>query len=309
MSNNTKLPTTFQEVITTLNEYWRQRGCLLLQPMDKEVGAGTFHTGTFLRSLGPEPWACAYTQASRRPFDGRYGNNPNRLQHYYQYQVIVKPPPLDILQVYINSLQALGIDPHQNDIRCVEDNWNSPSLGAWGVGWEIWCNGMEVTQFTYFQQVGGIDLNPISCEITYGLERIAMYLQKVNSVYDLIWGHDANNTPIYYRELFQENERQNSHYNFTHANTKALRQSLDQSEQACQDLIKAELPIPAYEQVLDLSHAFNLLEARKALSTLDRQKMILRIRTLSCLCAKAWLDSREAQNFPLCKNPPTKSEK
>ena len=290
---------SFQEIITRLNEYWRERGCLLMQPIDKEVGAGTFHGATFLRALGPEPWSCAYTQASRRPFDGRYGDNPNRMQHYYQYQVILKPPPLEVLEIYIDSLSALGIDRKRNDIRCVEDNWNSPSLGAWGVGWEIWCNGMEITQFTYFQQVGGIDLAPISCEITYGLERIAMYLQDVNNVFDITWGTDADGRPILYRELFWENERQNSHYNFEHADIDALRSRFKQGEESARRLIEAELPIPAHEQVLGLSHAFNLLDARKAISVIDRQNLILRMRQLACQCARIWLVSRERLGFPL----------
>ncbi len=289
----------FQELILQLQNYWSAQGCTLLQPYDMEVGAGTFHPGTFLRAIGPEPWNCAYVQPSRRPTDGRYGENPNRLQHYYQFQVLLKPSPPDIQDLYLKSLQALGIDPLVHDIRFVEDNWESPTLGAWGLGWEVWLNGMEVTQFTYFQQVGGLECRPVAGEITYGLERIAMYLQGVDSVYDLVWSDGART--ILYGDVFQQNEREMSAFNFEHANLEGLFAAFDACETACGELLEAGLPIPAYEQVLKASHQFNLLDARRALSVTERQRFILRVRTLSRAVAERYYQSREAQGFPLCR--------
>ncbi len=289
----------FQELILQLQNYWSAQGCTLLQPYDMEVGAGTFHPGTFLRAIGPEPWNCAYVQPSRRPTDGRYGENPNRLQHYYQFQVLLKPSPPDIQDLYLKSLQALGIDPLVHDIRFVEDNWESPTLGAWGLGWEVWLNGMEVTQFTYFQQVGGLECRPVAGEITYGLERIAMYLQGVDSVYDLVWSDGART--ILYGDVFQQNEREMSAFNFEHANVEGLFAAFDACETACGELLEAGLPIPAYEQVLKASHQFNLLDARRALSVTERQRFILRVRTLSRAVAERYYQSREAQGFPLCR--------
>ncbi len=289
----------FQELILQLQNYWSAQGCTLLQPYDMEVGAGTFHPGTFLRAIGPEPWNCAYVQPSRRPTDGRYGENPNRLQHYYQFQVLLKPSPPDIQDLYLKSLQALGIDPLVHDIRFVEDNWESPTLGAWGLGWEVWLNGMEVTQFTYFQQVGGLECRPVAGEITYGLERIAMYLQGVDSVYDLVWSDGART--ILYGDVFQQNEREMSAFNFEHANVEGLFAAFDACETACGELLEADLPIPAYEQVLKASHQFNLLDARRALSVTERQRFILRVRSLSRAVAERYYQSREAQGFPLCR--------
>lgn len=263
-----------------------------------EVGAGTFHPATFLRAIGPEPWNTAYVQPSRRPTDGRYGENPNRLQHYYQFQVILKPSPKDIQNLYLESLTAMGIDPKIHDIRFVEDNWESPTLGAWGLGWEVWLNGMEVTQFTYFQQVGGLDCSPVSGEITYGLERIAMYLQGVKSVYDLIWANGPQG-PVTYGDVFHQNEVEQSTYNFEHADTKFLFEFFDQCEKSSQSLIEAGLPLPAYEQVIKASHAFNLLDARHAISVTERQRFILRVRSLARAVAEAYYASREALGFPM----------
>ena len=266
-----------------------------------EMGAGTFHSATFLRSIGPEPWNCAYVQPSRRPTDGRYGENPNRLQHYYQFQVILKPSPLDIQDLYLDSLKELGIDPLIHDIRFVEDNWESPTLGAWGLGWEVWLNGMEVTQFTYFQQVGGLDCRPVSGEITYGLERIAMYLQDKESVYDLVWTTGPEGQ-VTYRDVFHQNEVEQSTYNFEQANVPALFEWFDTCEQESQRLIELGLPLPAYEQVLKASHTFNLLDARHAISVTERQRYILRVRTLARAVAQAYYDSREALGFPMLRN-------
>jgi glycyl-tRNA synthetase alpha chain len=290
--------TTFQGLILALQDYWVQQGCILLQPYDMEVGAGTFHSATFLRAIGPEPWYAAYVQPSRRPTDGRYGENPNRLQHYYQFQVVLKPSPLDIQDLYLESLKALGIDPLVHDIRFVEDDWESPTLGAWGLGWEIWLNGMEVTQFTYFQQVGGLDCFPVTGEITYGLERIAMYLQGVESVFDLLW----TSTPrgrITYGDVFHQNEVEMSTYNFEHASVEMLFDWFATCESESQRLIEAGLPLPAYEFVLKASHLFNLLEARHAISVTERQRYILRIRALAQAVAQAYYKRREAMGFPM----------
>jgi glycyl-tRNA synthetase alpha chain len=289
---------TFQGLILALQHYWVQQGCVLLQPYDVEVGAGTFHPATFLRAIGPEPWRTAYVQPSRRPTDGRYGNNPNRLQHYYQFQVILKPSPLQIQAIYLDSLRALGIDPLVHDIRFVEDDWQSPTLGAWGLGWEVWLNGMEITQFTYFQQVGGLDCRPVSGEITYGLERIAMYLQDVESVYDLVWTQGQQGI-VTYGDVFHQNEVEQSVYNFEQADTAALFAWFDTCERESQRLLEAGLPLPAYEQTLKASHTFNLLDARHALSVPERQRYILRVRMLARAVAQAYYAVREALGFPL----------
>lgn len=290
---------TFQGLIHALETYWAEQGCVVLQPLDLEVGAGTFHPATFLRSIGPERWNSAYVQPSRRPTDGRYGENPNRLQHYYQFQVVMKPSPLDIQDRYLNSLKLLGIDPNIHDIRFVEDNWESPTLGAWGLGWEVWLNGMEVTQFTYFQQVGGIECFPVTGEITYGLERIAMYLQGVDSVYDLVWTRDPEGREVTYGDVFHQNEVEMSTYNFEHADTDVLFRNFDEHETACKHLIDKALPLPAYEHVLKASHTFNLLDARHAISVTERQRFILRVRTLARLVAEQYFEARKALGFPL----------
>ncbi len=289
---------TFQELIFTLQRYWAEQGCVVVQPYDQPMGAGTFHSATFLRAIGPEPWRSAYVQPSRRPTDGRYGKNPNRLQHYYQFQVLLKPSPPDIQQLYLDSLTLLGIDNLTQDIRFVEDNWESPTLGAWGLGWEVWLNGMEVTQFTYFQQVGGLACRPVSGEITYGLERIAMYLQGVDSVYDLIWARTEQGV-ITYGDVFRQNEIEQSTYNFELADVTVLQQQFAQCEVAAQQLVAADLPLPAYEQVLQASHAFNLLDARRAVSVTERQRYILRVRTLARAVAQAYYAARERLQFPL----------
>ena len=289
---------TFQGLILALQQYWADQGCAILQPYDMEMGAGTFHTATFLRSIGPEPWNAAYVQPSRRPTDGRYGENPNRLQHYYQFQVAMKPSPKDIQDRYLGSLQMLGIDPLVHDIRFVEDNWESPTLGAWGLGWEVWLDGMEVTQFTYFQQVGGLDCRPVTGEITYGLERIAMYLQGVESVFDLLWT-DGLQGPVSYRDVFHQNEVEQSAYNFEYADVDFLFRLFDQCEHESSRLIEAGLPLPAYEQVLKASHAFNLLDARHAISVTERQRYILRVRALARAVAQAYYAAREALGFPM----------
>ncbi len=293
-------PPTFQGLIMKLQEYWSDQGCVIVQPLDIEVGAGTFHPATFLRSIGPEPWNAAYVQPCRRPTDGRYGENPNRLQHYYQYQVVLKPSPKNIQELYLDSLKMLGIDPLEHDIRFVEDNWESPTLGAWGLGWEIWLNGMEVTQFTYFQQVGGLECKPVTGELTYGLERIAMYLQGVDSIFDLVWTEGPQGK-VTYRDVFHQNEVEQSTYNFEHADVDYLFGFFDYCEQQSKQLIEKELPLPAYEMVLKASHAFNLLDARHAISVTERQRFILRVRTLSRAVAQAYYDSREALGFPICK--------
>ena len=272
----TTKPTCFQDIILTLHAYWGQRGCAILQPYDMEMGAGTFHPATTLRALGPKPWKAAYVQPSRRPSDGRYGENPNRLQHYYQYQVILKPSPDDILEQYLGSLEAIGIDLATNDIRFVEDDWESPTLGAWGLGWEVWCNGMEVTQFTYFQQVGGHDCAPVAGEITYGLERLAMYILGVENVYDLPFTNEG----LSYGEVFLENERQFSAFNFEQTNTDALFDAFRKSAEECRALVEAGLPLPAYDQAIKASHQFNLLNARGVISVAERQAYIGRVRDL-----------------------------
>ena len=291
---------TFQELIFRLQQFWSKRGCLIQQPFDMEVGAGTFHPATILRSLGPEPRRAAYVQPSRRPTDGRYGENPNRLQHYYQFQVVIKPSPLDIQQLYLDSLKELGIDPLVHDIRFVEDNWESPTLGAWGLGWEVWLNGMEISQFTYFQQVGGLDCRPVTGEITYGLERIAMYLQDVNSVYDLVWTRSDAGT-VTYGDIYHQNEVEMSTFNFEKADTAVLFRHFDDYEQQSQQLIADNLPLPAFEMVLKASHTFNLLDARHAISVTERQRYILRVRGLARAVAQAYYNKREQLGFPLCK--------
>ena len=291
-------PKTFQDLILKLQQYWAEQGCVLLQPYDMEVGAGTFHPATFLRAIGPEPWSAAYVQPSRRPTDGRYGENPNRLQHYYQFQVVLKPSPINIQELYIASLHMLGLDTSIHDIRFVEDNWESPTLGAWGLGWEIWLNGMEVTQFTYFQQVGGLECSPVTGEITYGLERIAMYLQGVDSVYDLVWS-DGPMGKVTYGDVFHQNEVEMSEYNFEHADVDSLFANFDTYERESARMIEANLPLPAYELVLKASHTFNLLDARKAISVTERQRFILRVRTLARAVAQAYYDRRESLGFPM----------
>ena len=291
-------PKTFQELILRLQQYWAEQGCVLLQPYDMEVGAGTFHPATFLRAIGPEPWSTAYVQPSRRPTDGRYGENPNRLQHYYQFQVVLKPSPDNIQELYLESLKVLGLDTSIHDVRFVEDNWESPTLGAWGLGWEIWLNGMEVTQFTYFQQVGGLECRPVTGEITYGLERIAMYLQGVSSVYDLVWS-DGPMGKVTYGDVFLQNEVEMSEYNFDHAHIESLFTTFDTCERESEKMIEAGLPLPAYELVLKASHTFNLLDARKAISVTERQRFILRVRTLARAVAQAYFDRRESLGFPM----------
>ncbi|HET9484377.1 MAG TPA: glycine--tRNA ligase subunit alpha [Xanthomonadales bacterium] len=288
---------TFQQVIQTLNAYWAAQGCVLVQSLDTEVGAGTFHPATFLRALGPEPWRAAYVQPSRRPADGRYGENPNRLQRYYQYQVVLKPNPDDIVERYIGSLTALGIDPLVHDLRFVEDNWESPTLGAWGLGWEVWLNGMEVTQFTYFQQAGGLDCRPVTGEITYGLERLAMYLQGVDNVYDLVWTRGEQGV-VTYGDVYHQNEVEQSAYNFEHANVEALTRWFDTCEDEARKLVELGLPLPAYEQVCKASHAFNLLDARRAISVTERQRYILRVRAIAKGVAEAYYAQREKLGFP-----------
>jgi len=287
---------TFQQIILALNQYWDAQGCALLQPYDMEVGAGTFHTATFLRAIGPEPWRAAYVQPSRRPKDGRYGENPNRLQHYYQYQVVLKPSPPDLQDLYLGSLRALGIDPKVNDIRFVEDDWESPTLGAWGLGWEVWLNGMEVTQFTYFQQVGGLDCRPVLGELTYGLERLAMYLQGQDNIFDLVWVEGVT-----YRDVYHQNEVEQSRYNFEVANVEWLLQLFGQCESESKRLVEAGLVLPAYEMVLKCSHTFNLLDARGAISVTERAAYIGRVRALARLVAQAYYASREALGFPMLK--------
>ena len=289
---------TFQGLIMALSRYWSEQGCILLQPYDMEVGAGTFHTATFLRSIGPEPWNAAYVQPSRRPTDGRYGENPNRLQHYYQYQVVMKPNPPNIQALYLDSLRMMGLDLETHDVRFVEDNWESPTLGAWGLGWEVWLNGMEVTQFTYFQQVGGLDCRPVTGEITYGLERIAMYLQGVESVFDLVWTVGPQG-PVTYGDVFHQNEVEQSAYNFEHADVDYLFGQFDHCERMAQQLIAAGLPLPAYEQVLRSSHGFNLLDARHAISVTERQRYILRVRALARAVAQTYYQARETLGFPM----------
>ncbi len=285
---------TFQQIILKLQSYWAEQGCALLQPIDMEVGAGTSHTATFLRAIGPEPWKAAYVQPSRRPKDGRYGENPNRLQHYYQYQVVLKPAPSNILELYLGSLVALGFDLKKNDIRFVEDDWENPTLGAWGLGWEVWLNGMEVTQFTYFQQVGGIDCKPITGEITYGLERLAMYLQGVDNVFKLQWTEGLS-----YGDVYKQNEVEQSTYNFEHSDADFLFTAFNAHEKQAQHLIGVQLALPAYEQVLKCAHSFNLLDARGAISVTERAAYIGRIRNLARAVAQSYFESRERLGFPM----------
>jgi glycyl-tRNA synthetase alpha chain len=290
--------TSFQGLILALQDYWSKQGCVLQQPFDVEVGAGTFHPATFLRAIGPEPWSAAYVQPSRRPTDGRYGENPNRLQHYYQYQVMIKPSPINIQDMYLDSLFMLGIDPLEHDIRFVEDNWESPTLGAWGLGWEVWLNGMEITQFTYFQQVGGLECRPVTAELAYGLERIAMYLQGVDNVFDLMWADEPLGT-VSYGDVFKQNETEMSAYNFEFADTVALFDQFEACERECALLVEKVLPFPAYEMVLKASHTFNLLDARGAVSVTERQRYILRVRTMARNVAQQYYEKREALGFPM----------
>ncbi len=283
----------FQDLILSLQAYWAEKGCLILQPFDMEVGAGTFHPATILRSLGPRPWRAAYVQPSRRPKDGRYGENPNRLQHYYQYQVILKPSPENVQELYLDSLKTLGIDPNKHDIRFVEDDWESPTLGAWGLGWEVWCDGMEITQFTYFQQVGGFDCDPVSAEITYGLERLAMYVQGVEFVYDLQF-----NESYRYGELFHQAEQEYSAFNFEHADTEILFRHFEDAEKECVKLVAEKLALPAYDQCIKASHIFNLLDARGVISVTERAAYIGRVRALAKACCEAWLASPQGAYEP-----------
>ncbi|WP_440615859.1 glycine--tRNA ligase subunit alpha [Cysteiniphilum sp. 6C5] len=292
---------SFQDIIFKLQQYWAEKGCMIVQPLDMEVGAGTFHPATFLRAIGPESWNAAYVQPSRRPTDGRYGENPNRGQHYYQFQVVMKPSPKELQELYLGSLRVLGIDPLEHDIRFVEDNWESPTLGAWGLGWEVWANGMEVTQFTYFQQVGGLECKPVTGEITYGLERLAMYLQNVDSMYDLLWANTAMG-PVYYRDVFQQNEREMSQYNFEEADVEHLFSEFDFLEKESARLLEKGLALPAYEMMLKASHIFNLLDARHAISATERQRYILRVRTLSRGVAEVYYKTREELGFPILSN-------
>ena len=304
---------TFQQIILKLNQYWDHHGCVLLQPYDMEMGAGTFHTATFLRAIGPEPWNAAYVQPSRRPKDGRYGENPNRLQHYYQYQVVMKPSPGKFQDIYLGSLQdALGIDPRKNDIRFVEDDWESPTLGASGLGWEVWLNGMEITQYTYFQQVGGLDCKPVLGELTYGLERLALYLQGKDSVFDLVWVDGAEthaSTPVLYGDVFHQNEVEQSRYNFELADTAMLSQHFGQFESEAKRLMAAQCVLPAYEMVLKCSHAFNLLDARGAISVTERAAYIGRVRNLARAVAQGYYESREKLGFPMLKQPEAAAKK
>ena len=296
-------PRTFQDLVFALKRYWSDQGCVILEPYDLEMGAGTFHAATFLRAVGPEPWSAAYVQPSRRPTDGRYGENPFRLQHYFQFQVVLKPSPDDIIERYLGSLRALGFDPLTHDIRLVEDNWESPTLGAWGLGWEIWLNGMEITQFTYFQQVGGLDCKPVMGEITYGLERLAMYLQGVDSAYDLVWS-DGSLGRVTYGDIYHQNEVEQSTYNFEQADTVDLFRRFESHEAECRRLLELGLALPAYEQMLKGSHTFNLLDARRAISVTERQRYILRVRGLARGVAEAYYRSREALGFPMVGGKP-----
>ena len=292
----------FQDIIQNLNDFWSQEGCLIMQPYDTEKGAGTMNPHTFLRAIGPEPWSVAYAEPCRRPTDGRFGDNPNRAQHYFQYQVIIKPSPEGIQEKYLASLESLGINPSKHDIRFVEDNWESPTLGAWGLGWEVWLNGMEITQFTYFQQIGGVDCNPVSGEITYGLERIAMYLQQKDTVYDIIWSENQNRK-ITYGDLYLQNEQEMSFFNFEHADIPFLIDKFSRLESQAEKLLELNLPIPAYEFMIESSHTFNLLDARKAISVTERQNYILKIRKLAQNIAKLFLEKRKQLDYPLLKKP------
>tara|TARA_B100000900_G_scaffold131557_1_gene111315 strand:+ start:5122 stop:5994 length:873 start_codon:yes stop_codon:yes gene_type:complete len=288
---------TFQEIIFKLKSYWANKGCISLEPYDIPMGAATFHPSTFLRAIGPEPWRAVYPQPCRRPTDGRYGENPNRLQHYYQLQVILKPSPNDIQNMYLDSLASIGIDKEKNDIKFVDDNWESPSLGAAGVGWEVWLNGMEISQFTYFQQVGGLECKPVTGELTYGLERIAMHLQSIDNLYNIKWNKD-----ITYGEIYMQNEKENSQFNFEFVDSKILSKNFDDLEKECINLIENDLAIPAYDLLLQNSHTLNLLDSKQAISSTERQAYILRLRKLSNLIAKKFLENREKIDFPLMKN-------
>lgn len=292
---------TFQGLILQLQSFWAQHGCALMQPLDIEVGAGTFHPATFLRAIGPENWNAAYVQPCRRPTDGRYGENPNRLQHYYQFQVAMKPSPENLQELYLDSLRTLGIDPQVHDLRFVEDNWKSPTLGAWGLGWEVWMNGMEITQFTYFQQAGGLECYPVTGEITYGLERLAMYIQEVDNVYDLIWAKGPDGQ-VTYGDVYHQNEIELSTFNFEQADTSALFEHFDFFEKESSRLVSLGLPLPAYEYMLRASHTFNLLDARHAISVTERQRFILRVRSLASAVAKAYFEARKALGFPMADN-------
>ena len=292
----------YQELIFRLQNYWHKQGCILLQPLDMRVGAGTFHPATFLRSLGPEYWKTAYLQPSRRPTDGRYGNNPNRLQHYYQYQVLLKPPPEDIVDLFFRSLTELNINPKVHDFRLVEDNWESPTLGAWGLGWEVWLDGMEIAQFTYFQQVGGLDCKPVSGELTYGLERIAMQVQEIDDVHKLVWSQNYD-PPLYYGDIYKQNEYEQSVYNFEQANIENLLEYFSHCCNECLRLCAAKLSLPAYEHALEASHSFNLLDARQAISVSERQQYILKVRSLAFKVAQIYLGSRYKAKFPLVPEP------
>lgn len=292
---------TLQGMIATLQAYWAEQGCVIVQPLDMEVGAGTFHPATFLRAIGPEPWRAAYVQPSRRPSDGRYGENPNRVQHYYQFQVVLKPSPDNIQDLYLDSLRALGINPLVDDIRFVEDNWEHPALGAWGLGWEVWQNGLEISQFTYFQQVGGLECKPVTGELTYGIERLAMSLQGTENLYDLVWSKTPQGI-VTYGDVFHQNEVEMSKYNFEHANVEMLFKHFLTYEQESMRLIELGLPLPAYEMVMKASHTFNLLDARRALSVTERQQHILKIRRLSKAVAESFYNAREALGFPLLQD-------
>lgn len=300
MKNNEYDVKTLQGMIAALQHYWAKQGCVIMQPLDMEIGAGTFHPATFLRAIGPEPWRAAYVQPCRRPTDGRYGENPNRVQHYYQFQVVLKPSPDNIQELYLDSLRELGIDPNKNDIRFVEDNWESPTLGAWGLGWEVWLNGMEVTQFTYFQQVGGLECKPVTGEITYGLERLAMPLQGVDNIFDLVWSKTESNM-VKYGDLFHQNEVEMSKYNFELADVPALFKQFEYFEKESFRLIELGFPLPAFEMAFKASHTFNLLDARRAISVTERQQYILKIRKLTKAVAESYYASREKLGFPLLK--------
>lgn len=296
--NRAATRSSFQDLVLCLQQFWAEQGCVIMQPYDKEMGAGTFHPATFLRALGPEPWSAAYVQPCRRPTDGRYGENPFRLQHYYQYQVVIKPSPINIQELYLASLAAIGIDSSVHDIRFVEDNWESPTLGAWGLGWEVWLNGMEITQFTYFQQVGGLECRPVTGEITYGLERLAMYLQNVESIFDIVWT-DGPLGRITYGDVYHQNEVEQSKYNFDEADIDGLFWAFDRAELESARLIETGLALPAYERMLEASHLFNLLDARQAISVSERQRYILRVRNMARQIAEAYYASREALGFPM----------
>ena len=304
---NRPAASSFQELILGLQQFWAERGCVIAQPYDMEMGAGTFHPATFLRAVGPEPWSAAYVQPSRRPTDGRYGDNPFRLQHYYQYQVVIKPSPDNIQEMYLDSLRAIGLDLTVHDVRFVEDNWESPTLGAWGLGWEVWLNGMEVTQFTYFQQVGGLECKPVTGEITYGLERLAMCLQNVESIFDIVWT-DGPLGRISYGDVYHQNEVEQSRYNFEIADVVSLFAAFDLAEKVCGQLIEENLALPAYEQMLTASHTFNLLDARQAISVNERQRFILRVRTLARAVAETYFATREDLGFPMVETVRRRAE-